>query len=58
MTCERFISNGDVSLDGGEEEGHTVMVYMFIARITMAEGSGVKIGFFMSSFRQRLKKWD
>ena len=34
-----------LSLDVGEEEGRTVMVYMFIARITMAEGSDVKIGF-------------
>ena len=47
MTCERFISKGDVSLDVGEKKGRTVMVYMFIARITMAEGSDVKIGFFI-----------
>ena len=34
-----------LSLDVGEEEGRTVVVYMFIARITIAEGSDVKIGF-------------
>ena len=47
MTCEWFISKGDVSLDVGEKEGRPVMVCMFIARITMAEGSDVKIGFFI-----------
>ena len=47
MTCERFISKGDVSLDVGEKAARTVMVHMFIARITMAEGSDVKIGFFI-----------
>ena len=32
----------------GKRDGRTVMVDMFIARITMAEGSDVKIGFYMS----------
>ena len=30
----------------GKKKGVTVMVYMFIARITMAEGSDAKIGFY------------
>ena len=35
----------------GKREGRTVMVYMFIARITMTEGSDVKISFHTSSGR-------
>ena len=34
------------------------MVYMFITRITMAEGSDVKIGFYISWVRESPRKWD
>ena len=57
ITCERFISKADVSLDVEKREGRTVMVYMFITRIAMAEGSNVKIGLHTSEVRENPKKW-
>ena len=40
-----------------KREGRTVVVYMFIARIAMAEGSDVKIGLHTSGVRESHKKW-
>ena len=57
MTCERFISNGDVSWILWKREGRSVMVYMLIARITMVEGV-VKISFYISQVRKSPKNWD
>ena len=39
-----------------KREGCTVMVYMFIVGITMAEDSDVRIGFHTSKVRERPKK--
>ena len=38
-----------------KREGRTVVVYMFIARIAMAEGSNMKIGLHTSEVRESPK---
>jgi len=40
----------------GKRDRHKVRTYMFIARITMAEGSNIKIGFHSSKVRESPKK--
>jgi len=40
----------------GKRDRHKVITYMFIARITMAVGSNMKIGFHSSKVRESRKK--
>ena len=42
----------------GEREGRMVMVYMFIARITMAEGSDVKLAFLYAIVQAKTQEME